>query len=435
MIRSSHEAKPSAIERTFRAKTAGSGRLMAKAENVMPGGSTRNFGFHRPYPVVFNRGRGCQLWDVDDNRYIDLNNNGLSLIHGHAFPPVVDAVRDAVSRGSAWPGASQEQIDYAAHLCHRIKAFDLVRFTNSGTEAAMLALKMARWITDRPLALKARSAYHGSYDDLEAGLHGRDEIPGRTLLADFGDLESFAEALRRHPGQVAAIVVEPVLVSGPIVPPPSGFLNELQTLAQKAGALFVLDDCLMLRLAPGGSAEKYGLDPDLTFLGKFVGGGLPMGVVGGRRQLMQVLDPRRPDVLHHGGSFNGNLLAVVAGYAALRHFNRTDIDAMDRRLQMLRSRISAKAQALELPFAAASEGSVLGVYFTDQDPAPGNDPTDPACRRIFHLACLNNGVLIGTGGQIAMSTAITDELCDEAATALEAALDDVAAWLSGVADD
>ncbi len=428
MIKSSSDTPESPIELAFRSKTEGSRRLMREAEKVMPGGSTRNFGFHRPYPVVFERGNGPFIWDVDGNQYVDLINNGLSLIHGHAFPPVVDALRLASARGSGWPGTSREQIDFARFLCERIATFDKVRFTNSGTESAMLALKLARRVTGRPLALKARAAYHGSYDDLEAGLHGRDEIPGRTVLADFGDVASFAAALSRHQRLVAAVVMEPVLVSGPVIPPPPGFLNEVQDLAHKAGALFVLDDCLMLRLALGGSSEKYGLKPDITFLGKFVGGGLPMGVVGGSEEVMSVLDPRRSDALHHGGSFNGNLLAVIAGHIALQHLSRPAIASMDRRVQALRIRLGARADALQLPLQITWEGSVMGLYFSAENPGPGRDATDPRWRTMFHLACLNNGVLIGTGGQVAMSTAVTDEVCEQAASAIEAALGDLATW-------
>jgi glutamate-1-semialdehyde 2,1-aminomutase len=160
---------------------------------------------------VIERGEGPYLWDVDGNRYVDLVYNGLSLIHGHAFPPVVDALGAVLARGSAWPGASSEQIEFAEALLKRVKSADLVRFTNTGTEAGMLAVKIARRATGRPLVLKAWAGYHGSYDDLEAGLAGQGPIPGRTALADFGSVQSFERALSSFGSEVAAVVLEPVM--------------------------------------------------------------------------------------------------------------------------------------------------------------------------------------------------------------------------------
>lgn len=245
------------IEARYRARTPRSASMTGRAKSVMPGGSTRNFGYHPPYPVVIDRGEGNTVWDVDGCRYIDLAQNGLSLIHGHAFAPVTEALRSAAEKGTAWTGASLPQIEFAELLQRRLPLLELIRFTNSGTEAAMVAAKIARHATGRPLLLKAVGGYHGTYDDLEAGLHGRGELAGRTLLAEFGDAASFAEAFSRHPGQIAAVVIEAVKFSGVAEVPPPGFLQELRSMARAAGALFVLDDCLMFRLAVGGSSEKY----------------------------------------------------------------------------------------------------------------------------------------------------------------------------------
>ncbi|HEY2217519.1 MAG TPA: aminotransferase class III-fold pyridoxal phosphate-dependent enzyme, partial [Solirubrobacteraceae bacterium] len=270
------------LEEVYRGRTPRSAEAMARARRYLVRGLTRGWGYHRPYPIVAKHGEGPYLIDLDDNRYVDLANNGLSLIHGHAFPPVVDALRAAALRGSGWLVPSEEQIDFAQLLCERIEIFERVRFTNSGTESGMLAMKVARAFTGRPAVLKSIDGFHGSFDDLEVGLYDRPEDPGRVYLAPYGDADAFERKLAEHGSEIAAVVLEPLLFSGLVTTAPPGFLRRVQDAAQRAGALFVLDDCLMLRLAYGGSAELYGLRPDLTFLGKFIGGGLPMGVLGGR---------------------------------------------------------------------------------------------------------------------------------------------------------
>lgn len=395
---------------------------MRGAARSMPNGSTRGFGYHDPYPFVGERGSGPYLYDVDGNRYVDLVYNGLSLIHGHAYPPVTDALRTAAERGSGWLVASREQIEFAEQLCSRIGAFDLVRFTNSGTEAAMLAVKVARAATGRPAVLKAWGGYHGSYDDLEAGLRGHGELPGRVWLAEYGDTAGFEAVLAEHGSQIAAVVLEPFQYTDVVTDANPEFLRRVEQAAKHAGALFVLDDCLMLRLAPGGSAEKFGLRPDITFLGKFIGGGLPMGVVGGRREVMEVFDQHSPKQIYHGGSFNGNLLACAAGIVSLRDLTETAIADMDRRALRLRRFLEAEAAALDIDFVTAGEGSVFGCYLQSESVTPGQARADGMLMSTYHLAALNNGVLMGPMGEVAMATVLDDEALSLAEEGLAQAL-------------
>jgi glutamate-1-semialdehyde 2,1-aminomutase len=209
-----------AIELEYRRLTPDSASWMARAAESMPRGLTRTLSWFAPYPVVFDHGRGAALYDVDGNRYIDLFSNGLSLMHGHAYGPIEDALRVALSRGSAWPGTSDAQVEFAEQLCRRVPGAEQVRFANTGTEATMLAIKLARHVTERPVVVKAWHAYHGSYDDLEVGLQGQGELAGRAALATFGELDTYVQALERYAGQVAAIIVEPVQYTGVVTPPP-----------------------------------------------------------------------------------------------------------------------------------------------------------------------------------------------------------------------
>jgi glutamate-1-semialdehyde 2,1-aminomutase len=409
------------IEGAFRARTPRSAATMERAARSMPNGITRGLSWHEPYPTVFERGEGAHLHDIDGNRYLDLAQNGLSLIHGHAYPPVVEALRAELARGTAWPGASDAQVAFAELLCSRIPHAEMVRFTNTGTEAMMLAVKLARAATGRPMVVKTWHAYHGSYDDLEAGLHGNGELPGRVALADFGDIESFARVLDDHSGQVAAIVLEPVLYTGVVTPPPPGFLADVERLARDANVLVVLDDCLMFRLAEGGSAERFGLAPDITCVGKWIGGGLPVGAIAASAELMAQFDVHRDSRLYHGGSFNGNPLGCVAGAITLEHFTAARIEAVDERAARFVAALQASAEQLGLSLRTPRAGSAFGIYLANPD-----DAIDWASTSCLHLAASNRGVTYGPGGECGISTAIRDDDIDEAITAMHAALVDVA---------
>ena len=415
------------IEETYRARTRKSLALLKRAAQSLPGGLSRNYGFHPPYPVVHERGEGPHLWDVDGNRYVDLNYNGLSLIHGHAYRPVIEALERAMPKGWAWLGTQQAQIEFAETLCGRIRTAERVLFTNSGTEASMLAVKLARGFTKRPLILKAHGGYHGTYSDLEAGLHGQGEILGHTLLAEFNNANSFERVLERHGKEIAAVVLEPVMYTGVVMPALPGFLDRVQQAANRKGALFVLDDCLMFRLAPGGSAEKFGLSPDITFLGKFIGGGLPAGAVAARAEIMDLADPALGSGgVYHGGSFNGNALSAVAGRIAIEHLSAASIDAMDRAAQTLKQALEARAKTLGISLYVLDEGSVMGLYFAETKPKPGAPMPNEELSGRFHLACLNHGVQTGPGCMIAMATVVDEAALAAASEGMCQALADIA---------
>ncbi len=399
---------------------------MTEAATAMPGGNTRTTSFHPPYPVVIERGEGPWLWDVDQRRYVDLFCNGLSLIHGNNYAPVREAMASAMQRGMAWSGASREQIAFAEMLRDRIAAMEMLRFTNSGSEAGMLAVKAARRITGRPYLVKSIGAYHGSYPDLEAGLYGTGNLDGRALVAHFNDIGSYERVMAVHGGDVAAIVIEPVLVTGRVVAPVPGFLAALESLARGYGALTVLDDCLMLRLAVGGSAERFALQPDLVVLGKFVGGGTPLGAFGASRKIMQIFDPRQRGPLFHGGSFNGNPVGCAAGQVTLRHLTAERITAMDAACLRIRNALERRAAELGLDIVMSGFGSVAGIAFARDTLRHEDDPSAMGLASLFHLAAASEGVLIGPGGILAVSTAHDEAALTHAIAGLSAALGKIA---------
>jgi glutamate-1-semialdehyde 2,1-aminomutase len=417
------EGELSAIERSYLDRTQASARLMQRASEFMPCGITRTLAWFAPYPIVFERGSGASVFDVDGHRYLDMFSNGLSLMHGHAYAPIDAALREALSRGTAWPGASDAQVDFAELLCNRVPGAEQVRFTNTGTEATMLAVKLARYTSGRPVVIKAWDGYHGSYDDLEVGLQGQGEDPGRVALATFGQLDSYAAALERNAGNVAAIIVEPVQYTGVVTPPPDGFLRELRELARREGVLFVLDDCLMLRLAEGGSTERFAIgDPDITCLGKWVGGGLPVGAITASKELMSPFDLEQEGSLYHGGSFNGNLLGSIAGTIAVRDLTAAEIARIDAQTTRLREGLAESAQELGVAIRTSGVGSVFGLYVLER---PGGE-IDWKASRLLHLAAVNHGVYYGTGGEFGLCTATSDDQVEEALGGLSSALADLA---------
>jgi glutamate-1-semialdehyde 2,1-aminomutase len=317
-------------------------------------------------------------------------------------------------------------------LVDRIHALELVRFTNSGSEAGMLAVKAARHVTGRPYILKSFGAYHGSYPDLEAGLYGQGDLQGRALVAPFNDLGSYERIMAQHGKDVAAIVVEPVLVTGRVVSPAPGFLTGLQALARRYGALSILDDCLMMRLAMGGSAEKFALQPDIVMLGKFLGGGTALGAFGGAREIMKIFDPTQPGCVFHGGSFNGNLVGCAAGLVAMRDLTQERIAAMDAAILAIRAALAHSAGQLGLEVMLSGIGSVAGIAFAADPKRHEDNPSELGLASLFHLACLSEGVLIGPGGVLTVSTAHDAAAVSFAISGLSAALEKTAELLGSL---
>jgi glutamate-1-semialdehyde 2,1-aminomutase len=415
------------IEELFRKQTVNSAQLAERAEQVMPGGDTRTTTYHRPYPLAIDRGEGPFLFDVDGNRYIDLLGNYTSLVHGHAYPPIAEALARAARNGTAWPARSRAQIELAELLCERIPSVESVRFCNSGTEAGMLAARVARHLTGRKFVVMARYGYHGSYDDLELGLLGHDGE--RTLLGEFGRADTFEQLLARRGSEIAAVFLEPVLGSSGVVAPPEGFLQRVADAAQRSGALFVLDEVITLRLSEGGAQKMFKLKPDLTMMGKIIGGGMPVGALGGRTEVMASFDPRARHSLLHSGTFNGNVLTCSAGLVSVRELTQERIDKMEAQAGRLAEEFTRAARQSEVPFSVRQFGSLMNIFFTNVAPPATIVREDLRTMAQFHLAALNHGLFIAPRGLIALSTAISDNLVEEICERFSRAMTDVAAQM------
>jgi glutamate-1-semialdehyde 2,1-aminomutase len=412
------------IEERYRAATEKSAQLTKRAERVMPGGDTRTTTYYRPYPLTLKRGEGPFVWDVDGNKYIDLIGNYTSLVHGNAYPPIVEAVSKAVRDGSSWPARSEAQIELATVLCERVESVDRVRFCNSGTEAGMLAAHVARRLTGRKLILMARYGYHGSYDDLEIGLAGQDGE--RTMLADFGEATVFEALLYERGSEIAAVFLEPILGSAGIVEPPAEFLGRVAEAAHSAGAMFVVDEVITLRLAEGGGQQIFDVKPDLTMFGKIIGGGFPVGALGGSEEVMSAFDPRNRGTIFHSGTFNGNPVTCAAGVVSVRELTQARIDKMAKQAERLAAELTRAAGQVGLPFSVRHYGSLMNVFFLKEPPPATIAREDARAIASFHLAALNQGLFLAPRGMIALSTVITDEVLNEICERAAKAMADVA---------
>ncbi len=402
---------PDSAEIRYRELTAASSALMDRAVRVLPGGNTRTSAHHGPYPLTLTRGSGAHLLDADGNRYVDLAGNFTSLVHGHAYPPVVEAITAMLAHGTAWPAIAPAQIELAELICSRVRAADRVRFCNSGTEAAYLAFKIARAATGRDRVLIATGGYHGMEQSVISLPDGT--RVSNTLTADYNNAEAFEEMLSEHGGRIAAVFLELVQSSGGMVEAGPGFARRVADAARRAGALLVLDEVVTLRLAPGGLQDTFGIEPDLTMLGKIIGGGFPIGAVCGRAEYLDLLDPRRSDPLRHAGTYNGNPVSCRAGEITVRNLTAGQMTRMSLLAGRLCDGMAAAAAAAGVPLSVRRSGSLMNVFMSSEPPATAKLRTDAEAMSRFHLACLSQGVFFAPRGLMCVSTVMDDDVITE----------------------
>ena len=353
--------------------------LFAQAQTVMPGGvnspvrACRSVG---TYPRFLDRGLGSHVWDVDGKEYIDLIGSWGPLILGHCCEAVEQAVSDAIRKGLSFGAPTAAEVDMAQLVCE-MTGTQMVRMVNSGTEAVMSALRLARGATGRSKIIKFAGCYHGHSDSMlvkagsgaltggapdSAGVPA--EIAGDTLTANYNDLSSVEALMKANPGQVAAVIVEPVAANMGVVPPQPGFLQGLRRLCDESGALLIFDEVITgFRLAPGGAQEYFGVRADLVTYGKIIGGGMPVGAYGGSRKLMEQVAPLGP--VYQAGTLSGNPVAMAAGIAQLRILksNPEIYQNLERRGAMLEKGL--KEALTGIPAQVNRVGSLLTVFFTE----------------------------------------------------------------------
>ena len=421
----------------YEARTPASRALYARAARVMPGGDTRTGTFHAPYPLFISRGQGARLWDADGHEYLDLLNNFTSLVHGHAHPAVVAAMARQEGQSTAHGTANALQVELAEVLCARVPSVERLRFCNSGTEATLGALRAAKAFTGKPGVMKMAGGYHGSHDQVAVGASAPFAGPvpiglspgavSEVVLGRFNDLAYTADLVRQHRHELAAVIVEPMLGSGAIVADRQ-FLQGLRAVTAECGVLLILDEIITFRLAVGGLQQVFGVAPDLTTLGKIIGGGLPVGAFGGRADVMATYDPTRRGTISHSGTFNGNAATMAAGLATLARYDHTAVVGLNTAGDAFRARLNGLVQAAGVEAVVVGYGSLMQVHMRAEAPRTPEAATDGDSRlvKLLHLALLTRGVFIATRGLTVLSTPMTAADLDLAADRFADALADVA---------
>ena len=412
---------------TYIKNTPDSAAAQVRAQRAVVGGNSRGAAHWTPHPLTIKEAVGSTVVDMDGREYIDVVNNYTSLAHGHGYPPIVEAAAERVAAGTAWTANNPWQTQLAETLLARLPSAESVRFTNSGSEAGILALTIARAITGRYKVLMARHGYHGILMEYEAG-----SFPGllphgeqATYLGVYNDAASFEQILAEHGDDIAAVVLEPVMGAGGVITATAEFLNRVQAAAEAAGALFVLDEVITFRLSEGGAQALFGIEPDLTMLGKIIGGGFPVGAVAGRRQHMSVFDPAAMKVFH-SGTFCGNPVTMAAGDASVRELTAERIERMDALAARLDERLATHASNLRLPLSTKRNGSLLNLFFAEEPQAASSRREDADAMQLFFLAALNHGLMMAPRGLICLSTVMDEALIDTVAQRAAAAMEDVA---------
>ncbi|CAB1082919.1 Glutamate-1-semialdehyde 2,1-aminomutase (EC [Olavius algarvensis Delta 1 endosymbiont] len=432
------------ILETYKEKTPRSMAHQESAGRYLPGGDTRSATYFSPYPLYMEKGRGCRLWDADGNEYLDLLGNYTSLIHGHAPPAIVDAIREQALHGTVFGAAGAIQYRHAEHLCRRIPSMEKIRYCNSGTEATLFVIRAARAHTGRDGIIKIDGGYHGGHDlaevnnfpDVEtdgppkAFVHAG--IPASVLqdawVVPFNDLTAVAAILNADADRIVAIIVEPVLGAGGVIPPQPGYLAGLREMADRFKVLLIFDEVITLRLSSGGMQELSGVMPDLTSLGKIIGGGLPAGAFGGKADVMAIFDPTHPRAITHSGTFNAANLVMTAGLCAMKALDQPAIDHINRLGERLKSGIENAFKAAGVRGQVSGIGSLNQIHWCDR---PLHNARDAARAMadagdlpgLLHLEMINRGIYSAKRGMFIISTPMSEVEIDKAVAAFCGAME------------
>jgi glutamate-1-semialdehyde 2,1-aminomutase len=417
-----------------------------EAVRYIPGGTSKANLYMRPHALYVRGGTRCWATDLDGVERLDCINNFTSLIHGHAFPPVVQAVTAQLTRGTNFAFSTPEELLLAKLLVERVPGLEQVRFGNSGTEAVMMAIKAARAFTGRDRIAKIEGAYHGYYDDVQVSFHseppdwGLDDAPAslpssggipkhrvqETLVLPWNDAEATERLLTRHKNDLAAVIVDPLANRMGFIPPAPGYLEHLREVTRAYGILVIFDEVISLRIGYAGAQGRYGGDPDLTAMGKIIGGGFPVGATGGKAEVMAVFDPgtKGPRILS-GGTFSANPVTMTAGLAAMQALDRAAFGRLEDMGARLRPRLTDTFKRSGQAGQVTGEGSLFRLMMVGRPLRNYRDTVeigaDQRSYRLF-MALLDAGIMVNNNGLGCLSTPMGDAELDRIEGALERAL-------------
>ena len=400
-------------------RTPKSRALQREAEGVLPGGSSRGTAYFAPYPFFAEAGEGHYVYDVDGNRYLDFMLNATSLVLGHGHPTIAEALGEQARKGTAFSTPTVTQVRLARLLCDRVPSLDTIRFTNSGTEATLMAIRAAWAFTGKTKLAKFEGGYHGAHEHVAvsvkppaakldpAGPTSIPEYPGQpagvgrdVLVLPYNDLATCERVLRAHRDEVGCLIMEPIVSSFGYLPGDPGFLRGIRKLTQELGIVLVYDEVQSFRVAPGGAQELFGVTPDLTAFGKIIGGGMPVGAFGGRRDIMAQFDPTAAGGarIAHAGTFNANPMTLVAGESVMLALTPPVFQRLAVLGESLRSRLRAALEGAGVPAQVTGIASLFGVHFTSRPIRSYRDvvAADAEMARAVFTGMLNEGILLQT---------------------------------------
>lgn len=411
--------------------------LYDRAIKIMPGGCSRNTILRKPHPVYAVRGKGCWVTDIEGVKRIDFSNNMASLIHGHAHPKVVEAVKAQMDKGTAFAVGTPQEIEYAEHLLSRNDKFEMIRFANSGTEAVMACLKASRAYTGRPKIAKVEGAYHGLYDYAEvsqcptpknwgdvrhpasvAVAHGTPKAAlDDVVVIPFNDAEAAAAILDEHKDELACVLIDLMPHRVGLVPIQEEFIQTLQAWTRANGALLVLDEVITFRGGYGGAQERHKLEPDLTAMGKIIGGGFPVGALAGKAEVMEVMNPLAKKVLFpHSGTFSANPITMTAGRVTMELYDRAAVKKLNKLSAYTRDVISQAIQLSGIHACVTGGGSMFRIQMKPEPPqnyrAAFTSDLEKKCTALLLNHMFDNGFILMNTCSGALSTAMTQKHID-----------------------
>ncbi|RKX88202.1 MAG: aspartate aminotransferase family protein [Spirochaetes bacterium] len=436
------------INEVYESRTKKSKETAAIAEKYIPSGDTRAFSYFPPYPIYGDEGEGCYLIDNDGNRYIDFLNCMTAGIYGHAHPVIVKAQIAQVKKGIAHALPCDSQYQLAKIICDRVPSVEKVRFTNTGSEADLFAMRVARAYTGRDIILKMDGGYHGSSEyaqvneipDIftsnppQAYISSKgvpDVILQNMRDVDFMDLDAAEEVMKAEGKKIAAIIVEPVMGAGCGGEGSYEYLHGLRDLCDKYGALLIFDEVISFRFSMGGKQKLVDVQPDMTTFGKLIGGGMPIGAIGGRADVMRLFDPRVEGYVNQSGTFTGNALSMTSGVAAMQLLSEQELKRIDSLAAKLAETVNKKIKDLGINAYAEALGSMMAIYGTREKIENSRMAIKAMVNngeflRFLHLELLNNGLVCLSRGMFSLSLPMDDKIIKEAGGIICNALEVVA---------
>jgi glutamate-1-semialdehyde 2,1-aminomutase len=394
-----------------------------RASKVLPGGNTRSVLYYSPFPLTMVSGEGCRLTDADGHTYVDLLGEFTAGLYGHSDPVIRQAVEAALSRGINLGSTGLLEAELAEAINERFPSMELLRFTNSGTEANVLAIALSKHVTGRPKVMVFEGAYHGgtlTFPAHEVPVN----IPHDYVFGRYNDIEFTRAVIRENAGLLTCVIVEPMMGSGGCIPGDPDFLQMLRTETETAGIMLVFDEVMTSRLGSGGGSQgQLNIRPDLTTLGKYIGGGMSFGAFGGRSEIMRHFDPSRPGSLPHAGTFNNNVLTMAAGLAGLRNrFTPEAAVALNARGNSMRERLNAIFRRERVGVVVSGTGSLMNIHPVAKAPSTPSElaGADGRIRDLIFFDLLADGFYMARRGLMALSLPLGNEECDAAITAFEA---------------